>query len=141
MIGKPKHCVGYAMKSLNAVAVVVLASWLASGCATQKLSTDARLAYEAFIGQRRSYHAVALRGRDMAISITGADELVLEAPLNPLSALSNDNDTVPRLVDSAARVALGIAGIEALRQIGTQPPTVVPQPEPMIVRPEVIHVP
>ncbi|WP_448577459.1 hypothetical protein [Thermosphaera sp.] len=125
------------------ITIPVLAAVLC-GCATHggfEAAKEARAAYEAFVSQQRSYRAIALRGDTMTITITGASELTMDAPLPPLSAIPRENDTPARIADAAKNAVLGLAGIWALRDIAMQPATVVTQPPPMVVRPEVVTVP
>jgi hypothetical protein len=120
-----------------------LAALSFSGCATQnsvKLAQEARLAYEAFLKQPRDFQPLAIHGSNMTFSVNGASSIVMSAPLNPLEAMPRDPDTVGRIADAAKNALLGTAGIYTLGKVATSP-TVVNQPAPMIVRPEVIQVP
>ena len=114
-----------------------------SGCATQngvKLAHEARLAYEAFQKQPRDFQPLAIHGSNLTFSITGATSIVMSAPLNPLEAMPRDPDALGRIADAAKNTVLGAAGIYTLGKVATTP-TVVNQPAPTIVRPEVVQVP
>lgn len=115
---------------------------LSTGCATRNgpaLAHEARLAYEAFISQPRTFRSLSITGAT-SFQVTGENmTLSMEAPLNPLQAMPQDGDSLPRIADAVKNTVLGAAGIYTLGQIGTQRPTVVSQPPPVIVHPEVIH--
>lgn len=114
---------------------------LISGCATQgsvEAAREARLAYQSFIAQPRTYTAIRLHGETMTVTLTGVTEFVMESPLPPLSAMPTEHDAPGRIADAAKNTLLGLAGIAALHDIGTQGATVVQQPAPLVVRPEVI---
>jgi hypothetical protein len=113
---------------------------LVSGCATEnsvKMARIAKEAYGIYQAQPRTYSAVTMKGSN--ITITGVNELVMEAPLNPLEAMPKDSDTVGKIVDGVKNTALGITGIYGLTAAATREPTVVAQPQPLIVRPEVVQ--
>ncbi len=115
---------------------------LSTGCATRNgpaLAKEARLAYQAFITQPRTFNSLSITGAT-SFQVTGENmTLSMEAPLNPLQAMPQDGDTLPRIADAVKNTVLGAAGIYTLGQIGTQKPTIVSQPQPLVVRPEVIH--
>ena len=112
-----------------------------AGCATQntvKTAEQARMAYEAFIAQERAYDALTFRGSNVAFTITGATEITMRAPHEPLHAMPQDPDTAMRLFDSAKNTILGGLGIWTLGKVATDDPTVIQQPAPLVVRPEIV---
>lgn len=113
-----------------------------TGCATQhgvEIAKETRRAYETFIGQPRTFCPVQITGVS-SLQLTGEHmTLTMEAPLNPLHAMPQENDTLPRVVDSLKNAALGAAGIYTLGQVASQAPTVVTQPAPLVVTPEVVR--
>lgn len=120
-----------------------LAALSFSGCATQnsvKLAQEARLAYEAFLKQPRDFQPMAIHGSNMTFTVNGASSIVMSAPLNPLEVMPRDPDAVGRIADAAKNTVLGAAGIYTLGKVATSP-TVVTQPAPTIVKPEVVQVP
>ena len=123
--------------------IVLLAALpLLAGCATPnsaKVAEQARTAYEAFIGQERAYDALTIRGSNVAFTITGATEITMKAPHEPLHAMPQDPDTAMRLFDSAKNTILGGLGIWTLGQVASQEPTVIQQPAPLVVRPEIVE--
>lgn len=127
---------------LIALMLIGIVALTGSGCATAngvKAAEQARLAYEAFVRQERTFQAVELSGKNMQITIAGADRLAIRAPMDPLKAMPENADTAGRVIDGLKNTALGVAGIAALSQAAK--PTVVTQPAPQIVRPEIITVP
>jgi hypothetical protein len=131
-------------KTLNAMAAcAAAAATLAAGCASEKAAANALEAYRAFQAQPRTYAAVRMQfapGGAGEVTVKGVEEMKLEAPLNPLSAMQG-SDNIARLVDAVKGALLGAFGIYTLGQVASMEPTVVKQPEPMIVRPEIITVP
>ena len=115
---------------------------LSTGCATRNgpaLAREARLAYEAFIAQPRTFHSVSITGVT-SLHLTGENmTLAMEAPLNPLQAMPQDADAMPRIADAIKNTVLGAVGIHAIGQVASRPATVVTQPAPLVVRPEVIQ--
>ena len=114
-----------------------------SGCATQNgvnMAQEARLAYEAFLKQPRDFQPMAIHGSNMTFSVTGAHSIVMSAPLNPLEVMPRDPDAIGRIADAAKNTVLGAAGIYTLGKVATTP-TVVTQPAPTIVKPEIVQVP
>jgi hypothetical protein len=120
-----------------------LAALSLTGCATQnsvKMAQEARLAYEAFLKQPRDFQPLAIHGSNMTFTVNGANSIVMSAPLNPLEVMPRDPDAVGRIADAAKNTVLGAAGIYTLGKVATTP-TVVTQPAPTIVRPEIVQVP
>lgn len=114
-----------------------------TGCATQnsvKLAQEARIAYEAFLKQQRDFQPLAIHGSNMTFTVNNATSIVMSAPLNPLEVMPRDPDAVGRIADAAKNTVLGAAGIYTLGKVATSP-TVVTQPAPTIVKPEVVQVP
>lgn len=135
------------MKTIHSVVVSLslcgLAALSFTGCATQnsvKLAQEARLAYEAFLKQQRDFQPLAIHGSNMTFSVNNATSIVMSAPLNPLEVMPRDPDAVGRIADAAKNTVLGAAGIYTLGKVATSP-TVVTQPAPTIVKPEVVQVP
>lgn len=120
--------------------LLAVAGW--TGCATQNgiaLAKESRLAYQSFISQQRTFSPIHITGVS-SLQLTGQDmTFTMEAPLNPLHAMPQENDTLPRVVDSLKNTALGVAGIYTLGQVASQSPTVVTQPAPLVVQPEVVR--
>jgi hypothetical protein len=107
-----------------------------SGCASSGNSGDQLLAaYQTYIQQQRTYVPVQLIGPNMTITLTGVEAFTLEAPLPPLTAMQS-GDVQERAIDAAKNVLLGLGGIWGITQFST--PTVIQQPAPLVVRPEVI---
>ena len=122
------------------IALIAVLPFMA-GCATQnsvKAAEQARIAYEAFIAQERAYDALTIRGSNVAFTIAGATEITMKAPHEPLHAMPQDPDTAMRLFDSAKNTILGGLGIWTLGKVATDDPTVIQQPAPLIVRPEIV---
>lgn len=122
-----------------ALIITMLTAAMLTGCATPPERYTARAAaHSAYLGQQRTYNAVSLQGTNMAITITGASSLTLDAPLDALAPMPRDPTAGEQigaaLTDIAPWAALGIIG-HANRP---RAPTVVePQPA-QIVRPEVV---
>ena len=126
---------------LALIAQSTLLITLSSGCTTAnsvKLAKEARLAYEAFLKQPRDFQPLAIQGSNMTFTVNGASSIVMSAPLNPLEVMPRDPDAVGRIADAAKNTVLGAAGIYTLGKVATTP-TVVTQPAPTIVRPEVVQ--
>ena len=129
--------------AVGSLVLCALAALSFSGCATQnsvKLAQEARLAYEAFLKQPRDFQPMAIHGSNMTFTVNGASSIVMSAPLNPLEVMPRDPDAVGRIADAAKNTVLGAAGIYTLGKVATSP-TVVTQPAPTIVKPEVVQVP
>ena len=130
------------MRTAALCLMLLAAGLLSGGCATAngvKTAEQARKAYESFIGQRRTYEAFAIEGSNVTFSITGANRIVMQAPHEPLHAMPQDPDTAMRLFDAAKNTILGGLGIYTMGKIATQGPTIVQQPDPVIVSPEVVQ--
>ena len=115
---------------------------LVSGCATEnsvKMAKEARLAYQSFLAQPRTFSSLELAGSNMEFRVSGASRIVMQAPLNPLEVMPRDPDAVGRIADAAKNTVLGAACIATLGKVATQGPTIVTQPAPTIVRPEVVN--
>jgi hypothetical protein len=112
------------------------------GCASKDAAGSALEAYRAFQAQPRTYNAVRAEFADAGgrVTLESVRTLEMQAPLNPLSAMQG-SDNIARLVDAVKNALLGAFGIYTLGQVASMEPTVVKQPEPMIVRPEIITVP
>ena len=127
------------MKKVTAVLMVTVLALLSGGCATDK--TDINKILSDYYAQPRTYAALKVSGvRELTISGENI-ELSMEAPLNPLSAMPQDPNRTMMILDAAKNIALGGMGIWALNNIATKPATVIRQPAPMVVRPEIITVP
>jgi hypothetical protein len=110
------------------------------GCASPNVRPlDPNGAYANYIAQPRTYSALVLRTQpDAVISLSGQFELVMEAPLNPLSMRSADPSTAQTTISALERVikaiGLGYFANEAISSLSaSRDPVVVEQPPPLIV--------
>lgn len=137
------------MKNIGIIGFVIVAA-LMQGCASNgKAVTELGKAYYKVNGElnkQRTFTSVRIAGSDtepMTITMTGVHEIVLESPLAPLppvTALPRDPSTLSTLMDGGSRLATIVGasavGMELARGAGeTQ---IVNQPEPLVLRPEVI---
>ncbi|MFH0878563.1 MAG: hypothetical protein V2A34_02510 [Lentisphaerota bacterium] len=130
------------MRSITLAMLAVLAVFSLVGCTTKNavdVAKCAERAYGVFQAQPRTYTAVLFEGTNMTITISNINKWQMEAPLNPLAAMPQDPDTAMRLADKIGNTVLGVAGIAGLTYSATRPATIVSQPEPLVVRPEVIQ--
>lgn len=121
-------------------ALCSIALLLFAGCAgTNVQPFDANLAYANFISQPRTYSAMTLRTKpDAVISLSGEFELVMEAPLNPLSMRSSDPSTAQTTISALERVikaiGLGYFANEAISSLSaSRDPVIVEQPAPLVI--------
>lgn len=110
------------------------------GCASPNARPfDANIAYSNYIAQPRTYSALTLRTQpDAVISLSGQFELVMEAPLNPLSARSADPSTAQTAISALERVikaiGLGYFANEAIGSLSaSRDPVIVEQPAPLVI--------
>lgn len=108
---------------------------LFSGCAgLQTKKIDANEWAKDYYGQQRTGDLVTLKGKAMSITMTGVDEMKLSAQLPPISIIPRE----PSWYDSMSQLlpTLGLAwmGISAINK----GPTIVTQPQPLVVEPTVI---
>ena len=131
------RCVGVAAERLSRKwAIAPLLALALSGCASTNVRHQARMqAYEAYLQQGRSYHAVSLQGSNMTISITGADRLTLDAPHQPLAPMQAQPGAWQAIGDAAKTIAPWAALGAGLYYNQPRAPTVVQQPPPVIVQP------
>jgi hypothetical protein len=135
------------MKALKWIVSLIMVTGLllGSGCnSTGAAQFDANRAYSDFVQQQRTYSAMSLRTTPTSrITIEGEIELVMDAPLNPLSARASDPSTSQAGIAAAERMvkalALGYFGYRAVDSLSaSRDPVVVEQPAPVIVQPTVI---
>jgi hypothetical protein len=102
---------------------------LLAGCMSDKQWEDTRIMHSNYMAQARTYDAVAARGTNMTITITGAYELVLQAPLNPLTTIPQAPDVLHDAIDGVKTVAgyaaLGYVGAKAVDGLGDAKTTVI----------------
>lgn len=116
----------------------LLVTCLLAGCASGGPKVDPNQIAHDFYNQRRTYSAVTIEGLT-EITMRGEDMLIqLEAPLPELRMLPSDPNTIRDVGEIVKNVLLGGLGIYTLGQVATRDPVVVTQPEPLIVRPEVV---
>lgn len=128
------------MKTLAKILMAALPWAVAAGCATGP-KLDMNKVAQAFYGQERTYKAVLLSGAT-EIAIRGTNmTLALEAPHTPLAMLPQDPNSMLMLTDAVKNTILGGLGIYTLGKVATQGPTIVQQPAPLVVQPEVVQVP
>ena len=126
---------------MRVIVIVCLLAVISCGCATKngvEIAKSAERAYGVFQAQPRTYTAVLFEGTNMTITVSGVTKWSMEAPLNPLQAMPKDPDTAMRLTDKIGNTIMGVAGIGALTYSATRPPTIVQQPEALVVRPEIV---
>lgn len=113
---------------------------LLTGCASDSPKVDPNQIAHDFYRQKRTYHAVKitnvsemnLRGSNMTFA--------LESPMPELRMMPSDPNTWHEALETAKNIALGGFGLYTLGKIATRDPVVVSQPEPLVVRPEVVNV-
>jgi hypothetical protein len=93
--------------------------------------------------QERTYESLSIRGASR-LSIEGSNlEVVVRNEMQPLSIRSSDPSTAERVIDAvsstAKAAAVGYFGTRVVHDLSKT--RVVEQPEPTIVRPEVVEVP
>lgn len=125
---------------MKTLALCLSLLFLAAGCAAPTVQPfDANLAYANFIAQPRTYSALTLKTKpDAVISLSGEFELVMEAPLNPLSMRSNDPSTAQTTISALERIikaiGLGYFANEAIGSLSaSRDPVIVEQPAPIIL--------
>jgi len=131
--------------------MLILAGCIAlTGCTTQRGLDAANLAKEAhsnYLNQDRSVKLVRLEAAEgKELMIFGLKSIEMNTLVTPLSMMPKSPDTVRAVADGVARVvgiagaaAVGWRGVSALSDVATQGPTIVEQPQPLIVRPEVVQ--
>jgi hypothetical protein len=119
--------------------LLAFALLLFAGCASPAQPFDANLAYANFIAQPRTYSAMTLRTKpDAQITLSGEFELIMEAPLNPLSMRSADPSTAQTTISALERVikaiGLGYFANEAISSLSaSRDPVIVEQPAPLVI--------
>lgn len=110
------------MKRTLTLALLASTAMILTGCMSDKQWEDTRKMHAAYMRQPRSYDAVALRGTNMTVTITGAAELVMQAPLNPLTVIPQAPEVVKDVVDGIVRVGTvagaTYVGAELVNEVG-----------------------
>jgi hypothetical protein len=120
------------------VALLVLAS--AVGCQSSGPKLDLNKIYKDLQEQPRIFSPATFKGTNMTVTIEGLYEWKMEAPLNPITIVPQQPDTIRAIADGITRV--GTVGTAAY--IGgklSEGPKVVTQPAPTIVSPEIVTIP
>jgi len=131
------------IKAGKAVLLLALGGLLivSSGC-TSSGQAAASNAYEDYISQQRTFTCLRVEAADgQSISITGIKELEIESPLQHLSAMPQSDNVWAKLIEKGGNVAMAFGGFNLLRAATTRDPTVVMQPEPLVVSPEIVTMP
>jgi hypothetical protein len=106
------------------------------GCSTGRDITHE--AYKVFMSQPRTFNTIKISGVD-EWSLSGTNmTIAFQAPLTPLSALPKDPGIVSELVNGLVRIGT-VYGATVVGLELADSPRVVTQPEPLVVRPEVIN--
>lgn len=135
---------------MKKIVCLFLVPVLLTGCATQNTVELARIAekgYEKYLLQDKVADLIRVRapaGQTIEFTIKGAEELVLNTQVPALSIMPQGNNALRDFMDGAARIAtvagaaaVGYKGVTALGDIATSP-TVVMQPEPLVVNPVIV---
>jgi len=130
---------------LRLIALATVAGVVAmclAGCASGP-GFDANRMMDGYYAQQRTYERQSIRGAKRIV-IEGDDvSIVVSGELPPLSIRSSDPTTAQKTIEAASKVAsIGLAGYFISDGIGkiNSGQTVVEQPQPLVVRPEVIAV-
>lgn len=108
------------------------------GCSSTAPKMDMNKIAADFYKQKRTYQAIQIAGVS-ELSIKGEEiTLTVEAPMPELRMMPNDPNTLHDIGEIAKNIVLGGLGIYTLGQVATRDPMVVTQPEPVVIRPEVI---
>ena len=130
------------MNKQRMMAVVCLAVFLPvcmGGCTSNGPTVDMNRVMENFYSQQRSCKSLTLTGVS-DLQLRGSNiTLAVESPLPALSAMPSDPNRTLMLMDAAKNIVLGGLGIWALKDMATQKPTVIQQPAPLVVHPDVIQ--
>lgn len=124
---------------LTAVAGVAILS----GCAgMNKSGQQLADSYSKYMDQPRYMpvmHLVAADGKEVTLNISGAKEITINSALQPLAAPMPPSSMINTVVETLGR--FGLAWVAADFGKEAMKTKVVTQPQPMIVRPEVITTP
>ena len=119
---------------VSALAIVAL-----TGCSTRSVNSDNALAaYAMFQSQPHEVRNVSLKGTNMTITITGASELIVASAAAPRHALPTNPTTGEVLIKELAglgKFGFGAWAVGKGFDKAGRGPTVVNQPEPIIVQP------
>jgi hypothetical protein len=92
------------------IVAVTAISLAMSGCKSDAQWAKTTSAYKAFVNQQRTFKSFEAAGQNMTFTISGATNISMSAPLNPMSAIPEDPGTVREIVDGAVRIgAIGAA--------------------------------
>ena len=117
-----------------------LAALLLAGCAaTGDKQMDVNKLGLAYYNQPNNTELVSIKGTNLALSITGANEIKLSTAVPAKSIIPRDpaflQTAIPAVVQGAvAGVGIYTAG-QVMQKMATQPRTV----DPVVVRPEVVQ--
>jgi hypothetical protein len=103
-------------KAIMAVAVLIGAA----GC--QMIPTEQWVetcdVARAMLQQERATESLAIRGEAMTLTLTGASEIVLQQPLEPITVIPRNAETLSTLLQGAnslaTTAAMGAVGVEAV---------------------------
>ena len=119
---------------VSALAIVAL-----TGCSTRSVNSDNALAaYAMFQSQPHEVRNVSLKGTNMTITITGASELIVASAAAPRHALPQEPTVATTAINALSDIVKFGAGAWVLGKgfdTAGRGPTVVNQPEPIIVQP------
>lgn len=115
-----------------------------SGCASVGNKVDPTTIANNYYSQERTYKTLELKGAK-EISIKGDNvSLTVENQLQPLSLYPRDPSTLRTAFDGLARIGSVAAAAYVGKELAdglSRGPTVVNQPPPLLVRPEIVTIP
>ena len=148
-LASARKSIRQAAAPLILLALLVLIG-LTTGCATQRTVEMAQIAsdaYKVYVQQEKVASLIELHaahGQTLELTLSGANKIILNTQVPALSMLPREPDSMRAFMDGAARISgvaaagfVGYRGVGALEKVATSP-TVVTQPAPLIVRPEII---
>lgn len=125
-------------RRLLCVSVGILV-WGLAGCASDGPKVDPNKIAQDFYRQKRTYNAVKITNVS-ELNLRGSNmTFALESPMPELRMVPNNPNTWHDAFEAAKNVALGGYGLYTLGKIATRDPLIVNQPEPLVVRPEVVN--
>lgn len=111
-----------------------LTAVICSGCSALK-PVDANAWAKNYYDQQRMGDVVAIKGKGMSITMTNVDEIKVANLLPTVSIIPREPSVLDNMTSMLPYVGMAYMGVQALKT----KPTVVNQPEPMVIRPEIVR--
>ena len=119
------------MKTLISACLMAV---ICSGCSSIK-EVDANKWAKEYYNQPRVADMVTIRGKGMSITLTNVDEMKISTIMPAISVVPKEQGIMDSLMSAIPNIGMAALAYHGL----SQKPTIVNQPEPMVLRPEIVR--